>query len=137
MADCFYCCLVSGILLIIAEFCLPGRVIPGALGGLLAVAGFWELSLFRLQPIAILFGLVAITLLLFALLWRFPLALGTLAAAFFALGSILLLRPPNAVHPMVAIAGSTALTITIVLIGRPSFAAHRRKKQPDLYDCAS
>ena len=35
--------LVLGLLGILAEFLLPGRVIPGVLGGLLAVLALWSL----------------------------------------------------------------------------------------------
>jgi membrane-bound ClpP family serine protease len=58
--------LAAGILGIVAEFLLPARVIPGALGGVLALLGLW--SLWPQHLVLVLMALASVTLLAVPLL---------------------------------------------------------------------
>jgi membrane-bound ClpP family serine protease len=62
---------VLGWLGIVTEFRRPGNVVPGALGGLLALLALWSLVPRHTEPAAVVAApLAAITLGLFSLAWR-------------------------------------------------------------------
>jgi hypothetical protein len=63
LADIYFAAVVVGLLLLCAEFCFPGLVVPAAAGSVLALGGAWRL--FQLShPFASIHTLVMAPLLL-------------------------------------------------------------------------
>jgi len=67
LADIYFAAVVMGLLLLCAEFCFPGLVVPAAAGSVLALGGAWRL--FQLgYPFNSIHVLVAAPLLLLVFL---------------------------------------------------------------------
>lgn len=62
-ADIYFASIVFGLLLLCAEFCFPGRVLPAMAGSVLALGGGWRL--FHLKhPLSTLHAGIAVLLVL-------------------------------------------------------------------------
>jgi membrane-bound serine protease (ClpP class) len=123
--------LIVGLLLVYVELLRPGRLVPGLLGSLMAVAGSY--SLWRNSPLTpgMLLLILAAVLLISETLWGthfIPGLLGTLSLA----GGFFLLFPPER-----RIAPGLAIPISIVFGVISTFLAFdakraRRNKRSDL-----
>ena len=123
--------LMVGLLLVYSEFLRPGRLVPGLLGSVMAVAGsYW---LWRNSPVTpgILLLILAAVLLSAEALWGthfIPGLLGTLALAS---GFFLLFPPERRIAPGLAIPISIvfgAITTFLAFEGKRA----RRNKRSDL-----
>jgi membrane-bound serine protease (ClpP class) len=123
--------MLAGVLLVYAEFNMPGKVIPGCLGTLLFLGGIFRISQMPLRPFGVLLAGAGFLALLLAL--RFPFR-GLLAAAGVGLLlaglPLLIARPAAVVSWWAACSAAGILGTTTVVLGRVTAIARRNKFGP-------
>jgi hypothetical protein len=103
-----------GLLLICAEFCLPGWVVPGVTGGVCLICGAYRLSLLAAQPLPAAAIVLAISITIAAGYGWLPPALGWLALALLPWLCRALI--PGAVHWFSACAAALAPAAAFLLL---------------------
>lgn len=103
-----------GLLLICAEFCLPGWVVPGASGGTCLICGAYRLSQLDAQPLPAVALVLALFVTLAAGYGSLPSALGWLAIALIPWLSRALV--PGGLHWFAACTGAIAPAIAFLLL---------------------
>lgn len=138
--------LLLGILLIYAEFNLPGAVLPGSLGALLTMLALFGLTRLALAPLAIAIAAAGVALLLISLRFlrapsiaalhrdgrepRRPIS-GLILAVISTSTIIYGLATLNpSVHPAVAIATGTIFSTVTLWLGRIALLARDNKRIP-------
>ncbi len=124
---------VAGILLLYAEFNLPGTVLPGCLGALSLMLGLFALSHMPLRPAALGLALAGLALILLALVsthFLLPGALGlaTLTASFLHL--VDRSRSATAVDLPTALLAASLFSAATVWLGRIALRARQNKQLP-------
>ncbi len=124
---------VAGILLLYAEFNLPGTVLPGCLGALSLMLGLFALSRMPIQAAALVLALAGVALILLALVsthFLLPATVGlaTLTASFLHLvdGA----RHGTAIDLPTALLAASLFSATTVWLGRVALRARRNKQLP-------
>ena len=124
---------VAGILLLYAEFNLPGTVLLGCFGALSLMLGLFALSRMPLRPAALGLALAGLTLILLALasthfLLPTTLGLATLATSFLHL--VERSRYGTAIDLPTALVAASLFSATTVWLGRIALRARRNKHIP-------
>ncbi len=124
---------ITGILLLYAEFNVPGTVLPGCLGALSLMLGLFALSLVPLRPAALGLALAGLALLLLALVsTRFWLsaAVGWILLTLSFLHLIDTSRSSLAISPPAALLAASLFSGSTVWLGRIALRARRNKQLP-------
>ena len=111
--------LLAGVLLVYAEFNLPGTVIPGALGLLCILLALFGLSRMRVSHAALALLLIGITVMLLELKAPSHGILGLAGTALLVWGLATLVIAPDPVHIATALAAGVAfggITLTLAFI---------------------
>jgi membrane-bound ClpP family serine protease len=117
-----------GVVLIYAELCAPGRVLPGVLGGVLLLASAWALSRRHPTPLGIVLLLAAAALFIIDA-WLARSAFVTAAAtAFLAAGLAYLIREPERIPLWAAISSALLIGLLTGYLGRVAARARRNKR---------
>ena len=103
-----------GLLLICAEFCLPGWVLPGVTGGVCLICGAYRLSLLAAQPLPAAALVLAVSITIVAGYGWLPPALGWFAIALLPWLCRALI--PGAVHWLTACAAAIAPATAFLLL---------------------
>jgi membrane-bound ClpP family serine protease len=103
-----------GLVLICAEFCLPGWVLPGVAGGVCLICGAYRLSLLAAQPLPAAAIVLAVSLTVAAGYGWLPPALGWLAIALLPWLCRALI--PGAVHWFTAFVAALAPAVAFLLL---------------------
>ncbi len=122
--------LLGGILLIYAEFHVPGTILPGALGLLCVLLACFGLSLLPVSPAAVAFALIGFTLLLieFKLPTHGILAfIGALTLVFCLATLVNSPDPAQRVNPAIAIAAGLGFAAISFLLAFSAVRARRNK----------
>jgi membrane-bound ClpP family serine protease len=106
--------LLLGLLLVYVEFCLPGSVIPGALGGMLSILALYCLSASPLRHAGIALLMLSAILFVATAFWQGRGVLGFCATVSMAMGALLLIESPAPfrIAPLLAV----GLTIPFAII---------------------
>ena len=120
----------AGVLLLFLECNLPGAILPGALGLLLALSALFGLHLLPLRPLAIVAVLAGSTLLAVSAhlpLFGAPAVAGTAGLVFGLCTLVLPSANLRGVHP--AVGGAVGLTLGVAasVLGRIAARARRNK----------
>ena len=124
---------VAGILLLYAEFNLPGTVLPGSLGALSLMLGLFALSQMPLRPAALGLALAGLALTLFALVsthFLLPSALGLATLTLSFLHLIDRSRYGTAIDLPAALLAACLFSLSTVSLGRIALRARRNKQIP-------
>ena len=111
--------LLAGVLLVYAEFNMPGTVVPGALGLLCILLSLFGLSRMRVSHAAVALLLIGITVMLLELKAPSHGILGLAGTALLVWGLATLVIAPDPVHLATALAAGIAfggITLTLAFI---------------------
>ncbi len=111
--------LIAGVLLIYAEFNLPGTVVPGALGMLAILIALFGLSRMRISHAAVALLLIGVTVMLLELKAPSHGVLGLAGTSLLVWGLATLVIAPDPVHVATALAAGVAfggITLTLAFI---------------------
>ena len=112
--------LAIGMLFIFAEFCFPGTVLPGALGGVIVMTALYGMAASNLRMSGILLLWAAVGLFAASAFRPWHALLGFCAALAMCIGAILLVDAPPAfrIRPLIAIGITIPFTlVTLFLTG--------------------
>ena len=124
---------VAGILLLYAEFNVPGTILPGCLGALSLMLGLFALSRMRLHPAALGLALAGFALLLLALVsthFLLPAALSLATLTFSFLHLVDSPRYGTAIHLPTALLTASLFSLSTLWLGRIALRARRNKQLP-------
>ncbi len=124
---------VLGILLLYAEFNLPGTVLPGCLGVLSLMLGLFAFSRLPLSLLALGLTLAGLALLLLAIVARRAMLPAVLGWAILTCGLRSLVRPTpphNAIDFPAALFAASLFSTSTVWLGRVALRARRNKQIP-------
>ena len=118
-----------GVLLIFVELNRPGRVLPGALGLLLALSALASLGRYSLRPSALAAVGLCITVLFWNVWKPVPYVVLLLCAPILGFGfsALVAKSTPYTVHPRVAIPCGLLLGATAAILSRVAYRARRSK----------
>ena len=124
---------VTGILLLYAEFNLPGSVLPGCLGALSLMLGLFALSRLPLRPAALALALAGFALLLGAIAaarFLFPAVGGSAALTLGFFGLVRTAPHSAAIQLRTALLAASLFSASTVWLGRVALRARRNKQIP-------
>jgi membrane-bound ClpP family serine protease len=118
----------AGVTLIYGELCVPGRILPGCAGAILALGGGY--SLLQKAPTpegAVLLGLGLVSM-LYAAARRPSKLVAFTSLSCFCGGSVTFLRPPQQVSLWVAVPVSLLIGMLTITLLRVAIFARKRKR---------
>ena len=124
---------VAGILLLYAEFNLPGTVLPGCFGALSLMLGLFALSQMPLRAAALGLALAGLALTLLAVISTYFLLPTILGLATLTLGFLHLVdrsRYGTAIDLPTALLAACLSSLSTVALGRIALRARRNKQMP-------
>jgi membrane-bound ClpP family serine protease len=118
-----------GMFLIYAELCAPGLVVPGALGAMSLLGGGWllwqrDIALPGVVLLAAALIFVAAAVRLRA--WR---RFASLALLCCCAGSMLIVRGPDSISPVLSIPVSAMWCVVTIALGRLAWKARLQKRE--------
>ncbi len=124
---------IIGILLLYAEFNVPGTVLPGCLGALSLMLGLFALSRLPLHPAALVLALAGFAFILFALVSTHFLLPATLGLAMLTASLLHLIDTSHAslaIDLPAALLAASLFSVSTVWLGRIALRARRNKQLP-------
>jgi membrane-bound serine protease (ClpP class) len=129
-ADAAFGAASLGMFLIYVELCTPGLVVPGALGAMGMLAGGWLLWQRDIALPGVLLLAAAIVCIAAAVRLRNWRVFTSLAVLCCCAGSILLVRGPDSISPILSIPVSAVWGLVTIALGRLAWKAHLQKRKP-------
>jgi membrane-bound ClpP family serine protease len=127
-SDAAFGAVSSGMFLIYAELCAPGLVAPGALGAVGVLGGGWVLWQKHVDPPGIILlasGLLFIGAAIWLRFWRVFAILALLSCC---AGSMLLVRGPDPISPLLSVPVSIVWSAVTIALGRLAWKGHAEKR---------
>ena len=124
---------VTGILLLYAEFNLPGTVLPGCLGALSLMLGLFALSRLPLSLLALGLALVGFVFILLSIVSQRTMLSAVLGWAILTCALLHLVGPThttNEINLPAALLAASLFSVTTVWLGRIALRARRNKQIP-------
>jgi membrane-bound ClpP family serine protease len=128
-SDAAFTVVSTGMFLIYAELCAPGLVVPGSLGAIGVLGGGWllwqkDLALPGFIWLAAALVFIAAAIRLHA--WHM---FAGLALVCCCAGSVLLVRGPDSISPVLSVPVSIVWGATTIVLGRLAWKAHVHKRE--------
>lgn len=120
----------SGMFLIYAELCTPGLVVPGALGAMSLLGGGWLLWQRHIALPGALLLAMALMFIAAAVRFRIWRVWASLAVLCCCAGSMLIVRGPDSISPVLSVPVSAMWCVVTVTLGRLAWKARLQKREP-------
>jgi membrane-bound serine protease (ClpP class) len=130
-SDAAFGAVSSGMFLIYTELCSPGLVLPGALGAVGVLGGGWVLWHKQIGVEGIILVAAALVFIAAAItlpVWR---VFAVLALVCCCAGSMLLVRGPDPISPLLSVPLSIVWSAVTIALGRLAWKGHTNKRTQD------